>query len=246
MSEVEAPPPEEGPVMEKPVTEKSSRSYGFFPLILGVSFSAILGAVVAYGLLMRGKTLPEDRLPLLEAEGPLKIIPDGPKITPEPHRDSTLFGILDPSNDANNNVERLSRPTEKPNLKRRLPQPPRNLDLPEKTRTPDDTRPAVRTPTVTAPAVQTPQTLTARSGWYVQIAAFRQENTLQTHWKKLQARLPDLLTTQNHISHKIDVEGKGIFYRLMVGPHTQREGADSFCLQLKQRDQDCLVRQLNF
>ncbi len=116
---------------------------------------------------------------------------------------------------------------------RPAPPPP---PLPTQTQT-GTSRPAGTAPA--APAAQ-PRTGTV-SGWKIQLAALRSEAEVQTDWARRQAQHRDLLGGLTLQIQKVEVTGKGTFYRMQAGPLADKAAADALCAKLKAVKMDCLA-----
>ncbi len=76
----------------------------------------------------------------------------------------------------------------------------------------------------------------------VQIAALRSEAAVRRSWGKLKIRHPDLLGTIPLIVERRNLgAGKGVFFRMQVGPLATREAAAKLCSSLKRRKLGCIV-----
>ncbi len=75
----------------------------------------------------------------------------------------------------------------------------------------------------------------------VQLMALRDEAGLEDAWRDLRRRYQRLETAQRLPTTHVDIEGRGRFYRLLVGPYTARADAEAFCGGLKQDGGDCRV-----
>lgn len=108
-------------------------------------------------------------------------------------------------------------------------------------------------PPVTAPAPSSTTTIRATptpeapstdlsKSYRVQLAASRTEGAVEAEWDRLRRRHVDLLGELELQVTRIDLgAGKGIFYRLRVGPLADEAGAKTLCERLKQRKLGCLV-----
>lgn len=92
---------------------------------------------------------------------------------------------------------------------------------------------------------QPSQTQTAQvgqvSGFKVQLASLQDPEGAQQEWKRLQGLHPELLGNLAMQTQKVEIEGRGTFYRIQAGPLPSRETADDLCALLKGRDQPCIV-----
>lgn len=74
----------------------------------------------------------------------------------------------------------------------------------------------------------------------VQISAMRSEEGARDVWAASVKRYPELLGPLELTVQRIDLGGKGVFYRVQAGPLTE-DGAEKLCRELKRRGQACLV-----
>jgi len=101
-----------------------------------------------------------------------------------------------------------------------------------------------------APA-QSPATSTARpgpaaggAGYAVQLGSFRSETEANGAWRAVTGRLGSMLLDRDHMVQRADVPGKGVYYRLRVGPMSAKSTASTLCSSLKAQGQDCYVTKL--
>ncbi|HLF59382.1 MAG TPA: SPOR domain-containing protein, partial [Alphaproteobacteria bacterium] len=80
----------------------------------------------------------------------------------------------------------------------------------------------------------------ASGSYRVQLAALRSEAAADTEWKKLQKSFPDLLSSLSPNVVKVDLQGKGTFYRLQAGGLSESAAKD-LCEELKRRKAECIV-----
>jgi cell division septation protein DedD len=88
-------------------------------------------------------------------------------------------------------------------------------------------------PNPRAPSATTPH-------FRVQIAALRKEVDARSTWDRFQSTLGPLLTGMTSYVERAET-GKGIFYRVQVGPFQSRNNAQDLCAKLKKRDVTCFV-----
>ena len=99
-----------------------------------------------------------------------------------------------------------------------------------------------------APRAEAPEpaeparTIEASAGGYaVQLASYRSEQGAQAAGSALKQTLPDLLGTRELAVRRVELDGRGTFYRLLAGGFAERAAARGFCADLKARSRDCLV-----
>lgn len=92
-------------------------------------------------------------------------------------------------------------------------------------------------------AVPTPTAAGALSGTHlVQVGAFRSEDEANGVWGRMETKLGGYLATKSKDIEVADLGDKGTFYRLRIGPFSSSDAAKTYCVGLKERGQDCLVR----
>ena len=78
--------------------------------------------------------------------------------------------------------------------------------------------------------------------YFVQLSAERGRDVAQRRFNILQRDHPDLLSDRSPVIKRANLGERGIFYRLYVGPFSNKGGAKNFCTALKRKGTDCLVR----
>ncbi len=85
--------------------------------------------------------------------------------------------------------------------------------------------------------------LTASGGGYaVQVSSQRNENEVQSSFRALQAKYPELLGGHEATIRRADLGAKGVYYRTMVGPFVSAEQANELCANLKAAGGKCIVQ----
>ena len=81
----------------------------------------------------------------------------------------------------------------------------------------------------------------------VHLASYRQRKAAERGWAELSRRFGSLLGGMQHRIERVDLGGgKGVFYRLKVGPLPSNGAAQSTCRQLKAKRQYCEPTTINF
>jgi len=75
----------------------------------------------------------------------------------------------------------------------------------------------------------------------IQLAASRNEKGARASWGRLQRKHGDVLGKLDLHLQKIDISGKGTFYRIQAGPFAGVDEARAACRKLKANKQDCLL-----
>ena len=78
----------------------------------------------------------------------------------------------------------------------------------------------------------------------IQLASVRTEGDAEFEWKRLQRRFSDLLARRDLVVQTVDLETRGIFFRVLTGPFENRTEAQDLCAEFKFREKDCLAVRL--
>jgi cell division septation protein DedD len=128
--------------------------------------------------------------------------------------------------------------------------PPPRPEIPVRVAALEPATPADPEPVATASAASEPATLpasdpapatAAKGGFVVQIAAAKSSSEAQSTLRAAQRRFAVLLEGQPTSIKRVELEGKGTFYRVRVGPLDTRDAAISLCTSLKSAGGDCVV-----
>jgi hypothetical protein len=83
---------------------------------------------------------------------------------------------------------------------------------------------------------------TADSGYLVQVSSQKSEADAQASFRSLKAKYADAMGSYSApVIKKVDIPGKGVMYRAMIGPFDTSEAANQFCSTLKTAGGQCLV-----
>ncbi len=77
----------------------------------------------------------------------------------------------------------------------------------------------------------------------VQLASFKSINDAEQEWKNLLRKNSSLLKDYKHYIVSKDITGKGLFYRLQVGPFKHKKSAKEACEEFKNKGMSCLIAQ---
>jgi hypothetical protein len=95
---------------------------------------------------------------------------------------------------------------------------------------------------VKPPSKARQQSAKLAKGYRVQIASYRSEARVKRRWAELRRKHADILGNSKLIIGRADLgPGKGVYYRLQVGPLADSSAARTLCGQLKKRKMGCLV-----
>lgn len=185
---------------------------------------------------------------LIKADpGPFKVKPESPGGRATPDRDKRIYDRIQ------------SAPTGEP-VERLLPLPeaPVSLetlqaagkDAPLKMAAPDSSEPGSKAETVPKTAAKAteppapPSTPAVERKYRLQLAALRSRAAADKAWKRLRSQHRKLLSGLGLAIERKDLgPPKGVYYRLLAGPVSNRETARRLCAALSKRKVSCLVVQ---
>ena len=75
----------------------------------------------------------------------------------------------------------------------------------------------------------------------IQLGALRSENQAKEEWSRLSVKYPNILMNYSPEIIKVNLDQKGIFYRLRAGPVKDRETSEDICNSLLKFGVGCLV-----
>lgn len=81
----------------------------------------------------------------------------------------------------------------------------------------------------------------AGAAYLIQIASLRSQGDAKKAWGRLVKQHKDLFSTLQSKIVRVELKGKGTFYRLQAGPLVDKPSARTLCSQLKKRKIGCLV-----
>ena len=87
-----------------------------------------------------------------------------------------------------------------------------------------------------------PMSQQTTTGYFVQLSAERGRDVAQRRFNILQRDHPGLLSDRSSVIKRADLGERGMFYRLYVGPFSNKDAAKNLCAALKRKGTDCLVR----
>ena len=98
--------------------------------------------------------------------------------------------------------------------------------------------PPAKAPTVAA--VRPAPVVAAAGDYLVQLGALRSATDADREWRRIQHAHGDLLSGLKSDVMEVDLEAKGVFWRLRAGPLNE-QSARHICVELKNRSQGCIV-----
>ncbi len=207
--------------------------------------------------------------PVVKAQqGPTKVKPDDPGGMKIPDQDKEVFARLDP-NAPKKTVERLlpppARVVDAPPAPKPAPEivlapapilapPPAPKPPPELAAAAPPSPPVAAAATAQEPvAAKPPSTVAAAAavavakiapaagGFRVQLVALGSAKAARAAWARFVKQHADLFGDLKPTVAKVDIKGKGTFYRLQAGPLADGRAARALCKQIKKRKIGCLV-----
>jgi hypothetical protein len=76
---------------------------------------------------------------------------------------------------------------------------------------------------------------------FVQVASFKDANFVRKAWKRVRKTYPTLLADKAAVVERAVVDDRGTFFRLLFGPLAGQRTAKDLCLNLRNRNQSCLI-----
>lgn len=81
--------------------------------------------------------------------------------------------------------------------------------------------------------------------YFVQVASLRSSQSARREWRRIRDANRAALGAENVYFEKANIKGRGIFYRILVGPVRDRETAAVLCSLLKRNGQTCVTTRRN-
>ncbi|TAN54886.1 MAG: SPOR domain-containing protein [Magnetospirillum sp.] len=95
-------------------------------------------------------------------------------------------------------------------------------------------------PPVSAPAAATPAKVPGIGDYVIQLGAVRAQDLAEKEWLRIQKGNADLLGGLHSDIVRVELEGKGVFWRIRAAPLTE-QAARALCAELAHRNQGCIV-----
>ena len=109
--------------------------------------------------------------------------------------------------------------------------------------TPQVAEPRTRVAAISPAPVATAAPSGAGGGYLVQVSSQKNEADAQTSYRVLQGKYPSVLGSQSVLVKRVDLGGKGIYYRAFAGPFSSADQAAQVCSSLKAAGgPQCLVQ----
>jgi cell division septation protein DedD len=81
--------------------------------------------------------------------------------------------------------------------------------------------------------------------YFVQVASLRDSQAAKREWRRIRDSNRAALGAENVYYEKANIKGRGVFYRILVGPVRDRETAAVLCSLLKRNGQTCVTTRRN-
>lgn len=81
--------------------------------------------------------------------------------------------------------------------------------------------------------------------FFVQVASLRDSQAARREWRRIRDSNRAALGAENVYFEKANIKGRGVFYRILVGPVRDRETAVVLCSLLKRNGQTCVTTRRN-
>jgi cell division septation protein DedD len=242
------PHSDQEPLQPFDVRDHSGRK-GMFMLVGGLICLAVLLVIVMK--LFASGTRGRDQTPRIMASNePYKEVPLDRGGVQTPNQDKEIYDVL--KGTTKPETVTVSPPPEEPVQRPQIKvsEQPASANVvikePNSTST-AGTQNSTQAPTqqIKTPPAQKPKPVIRPqvSGDYVvQVASLRSRAEANTAWNELQAGFNDVVTAQYYADIKrVDLDSKGIYYRLRVSGSADKIAAKKMCTRLKARGQDCIV-----
>ncbi len=101
-----------------------------------------------------------------------------------------------------------------------------------------------RAPTSLAAGSSARPATSASGGYAVQISSRRSEADARAALSRMQSRFSSVIGGQRVMIKRVDLAGKGVYYRAMIGPFGSSSDASSLCSRLKAAGGSCFVQKM--
>ncbi|MCH9021000.1 MAG: SPOR domain-containing protein [Proteobacteria bacterium] len=173
----------------------------------------------------------------------MKMRPDDPGGMAVPNQDKLVYDMVAGETEGET-FERLLPPPEEP-LPPPAPPAPKAEPAPVPEPAPEPApapKPAESKAPATASTPPAEEEKAAAGPHLVQLASFRKISQADRAWRRLVKSNRELLGAYTARVERADLgDGKGVYFRLRVGPFANRAEAAALCAKLKAREVDCIV-----
>jgi len=166
---------------------------------------------------------------------PFKVKPEEAGGVQTPNQDKVVFEVMD-----GKSTESEVTPNALPEQPIKIETPEPVIQAPEPVIRPD---PVVKRPIASPPASQPPaqSVATRKSDWVVQVASTRSQADAKEVWMELKRKYPNLVYGVYADVKRVDLEGKGIYYRTRIAGLADKSAADALCRSFDAAGQACFV-----
>ena len=211
-------------------------------LLTAVALLALVG-ILWYAYPRGEEKYANMEVPIVKADtSPIRVQPESPGGMEVPHQDSTVFDPL--AKKAPRVVEKLRPASEEPLDKEEVLKsvksvkplaaikmaPKLNLDL----RMKDEKNGVKKAVPKALPVKKKAKLVSIASGGniYIQLGSYRNSEAVKKDWKRLRKKYPQFLGSLSLKTERVNLPGKGVFYRLQAGKLTVKQ-AVKICTALK-------------
>lgn len=233
-------------------------------------FAGILIVVVAgFFFFGEDASSSEELITITASQNPIKVKPKDPGGIKIPDQEKVIYEHIRQEH-VSTKVERLFPEPEKPVLPDTLIQDASTFKAPEvpmeaavspQVAEKENVQKAVKQPAVqpapkkevmtlpkalpkkeTVPAVAQKKKETAKEEgvWHAQLLSSSNKERVEKEWPVILAKNKDLLSNMSYEIKDVNIQGRGVFYRLYVGHFKTREMAANLCQKLKANKQNCV------
>lgn len=211
-------------------------------ILAGVILALLTIALVIF-LTYQPGTRDRDIAPRISADkAPFKVAPDNPGGAQTPDQDKAVYDVM-----AGKDVNETVSPAPGPEQPLEMPSTA-NIQLETDTQSAAAApAPIAQTQPKVAPAKPAPKPISnpvasGGSDYVVQIASVRNEGDARDLWDSVSTKFSGVITRGLYSDIKrVDLDDKGIYYRLRVAGLRDEVAAKRLCDQFKARGQACLV-----
>jgi cell division septation protein DedD len=228
-------------LLDKNFSEKSCKGYSLISLVIVFFLTAIIISMAWY-LYDSYQDKQNDEILIISAdEEEIKIEPTDPGGMVVDNIDKAVYGVLDGSDSKADNKEKILPPAEEPidknSLKREVQ---KDVELVIEERIEQKDGLAVSSDSI-KPKESLSQDNKETPHYKVQIASFKSPEDTQKEWDSLSKNFPQLIGSYQHYIVTKNIEGKGIYHRLQIGPFTSEKEARDACNALKENGLNCFL-----
>ena len=201
---------------------------------------AALALIIFMTLFSDGTRGREDAPRILADNEPYKAVPDDPGGEQTPNQTIEVYGLGTKTNgdEPSTALPGPEQPMDKPEAA--PTKPAANVIIKETAAT----KPAASSTPAAAQPTPAPRPVAKVSGDYVvQVAAVRSQAQAESLWDGLTTKMSGIIGPAHFADIKrVNLEDKGIYYRLRVSGLKNKAAATSLCTRLKAEGQDCIVK----